>query len=380
MTRGQGSITRRASAPGSSSLEAGVSPALETSPHHSTQPKGPDLAKHQQIVGRLTEITRANPIHDGNEGLCFIGRLAVKIRDCSRFAWLCRNVVTDEAHVTVSRCKSRLCPTCGAARSRKVACRVRGYASMMSARRFLTLTLSHSDTPLRDQIERLTTSFAKLRRTKWWRRLCPGGIFTIETKYNTATDRWHPHLHAIIDGEFIPQSKLSQKWGQITGDSYIVDIRQVYSSEVLAKYIAKYVAKTQDMWWLPDDRLVEWAHEVHGLRLVNTFGKLHGVKLDNEHEYPKQKLERVAPLHAMRMAMFEGDATAARLHELCTGLLYKKFAVDSKPLLLNAQAWWSAKNELVRDLPKTTNGPPTARPPDPQGQFEHFNDSRVTGH
>jgi REP element-mobilizing transposase RayT len=57
------------------------------------------------------------------------------------------------------------------------------------------------------------------------------------------------HLHMVIDTGYIPQKLLSDLWLQITGDSKIVDIREVHLSDSanVASYMAKYITKT-DNW------------------------------------------------------------------------------------------------------------------------------------
>ena len=46
--------------------------------------------------------------------------------------------------------------------------------------------------------------------------------------YNEKTGEWHPHVHmfALLD-TWIDQEHLSETWHEITGDSFIVDIRRV---------------------------------------------------------------------------------------------------------------------------------------------------------
>jgi len=46
-------------------------------------------------------------------------------------------------------------------------------------------------------------------------------------------------LHIVYRGDFIPQNYLSEMWYQITGDSYIVDIREINYDDY--KRVARYV-------------------------------------------------------------------------------------------------------------------------------------------
>ena len=50
----------------------------------------------------------------------------------------------------------------------------------------------------------------------------------IHTKtHTTKTGEWHPHVHmfALLD-TWIDQEHLSETWHEITGDSFVVDIRR----------------------------------------------------------------------------------------------------------------------------------------------------------
>lgn len=57
------------------------------------------------------------------------------------------------------------------------------------------------------------------------------------------------HLHIIVDADYIPQSVLSSLWLQITGNSKVVDIRQVNLDDIsqVDSYLAKYISKA-DNW------------------------------------------------------------------------------------------------------------------------------------
>lgn len=144
----------------------------------------------------------------------------------------------------------------------------------------MTLTLAHSDAPLRDQLTRLRECWRKLRRTRWFAERCIGGVYGVEVKHNAESGTWHVHLHAIIDGDYMPQAVLSDLWHTITGDSFIVDIRAVRSRKNAVAYIAAYVTKGSSVDHWPDEAVCEFATAMHGQRLLQSFGTLHGVPLD----------------------------------------------------------------------------------------------------
>jgi hypothetical protein len=110
---------------------------------------------------------------------------------------------------------------------------------------------------------------------------CVGGFDSIETTRNSETRTWHLHNHMIVDSPHIKQDELSKEWLDITGDSYIVDIREIKDPEKAAREVAKYVVKPGD--FLQDPELVsEYLEAVKGSRLVSTFGKYYCISLDEE--------------------------------------------------------------------------------------------------
>ena len=55
-----------------------------------------------------------------------------------------------------------------------------------------------------------------------------GNVFIRKHIQRKKTGEWHPHVHmfALLD-TWIDQEHLSETWHEITGDSFIVDIRRV---------------------------------------------------------------------------------------------------------------------------------------------------------
>jgi hypothetical protein len=146
--------------------------------------------------------------------------------------------------------------------------------------RFITLTLRHSDKPLKEQIKRLNTCFRKLRGSKCWKQSQFGGAAMLEVKYDAKTKRWHPHLHIVSQGVYLCKHELSTAWHRATGDSFIVDIRQLSHAKDAAYYVAKYVTKgTNGEVWDDPAVAVEWVHATKGVRTCATYGKWRGYKL-----------------------------------------------------------------------------------------------------
>ena len=57
------------------------------------------------------------------------------------------------------------------------------------------------------------------------------------------------HIHIVYEGDYLPQHELSEVWADITGDSYVVDIRGTpngMSRDRAANYVTKYITKTKE--------------------------------------------------------------------------------------------------------------------------------------
>ena len=78
-------------------------------------------------------------------------------------------------------------------------------------------------------------------------------MYSYENTYNEKTGEWHPHVHmfALLD-TWIDQEQLSETWHEITGDSFVVDIRKVkkdkdFGYSKAAAEVCKYALKFGDL-------------------------------------------------------------------------------------------------------------------------------------
>jgi len=169
-------------------------------------------------------------------------------------------------------CHDRLCLPCGNARARRLAASLRKRMAG-KVTRLTTLTLRHSQTPLKDQLDRLIDCFRKLRKAKATREAYRGGVAFIEIKWVNRSRTWHPHLHVITEGAYVPQKALATAWHAITGDSFIVHITRISESDRMVAYVTKYASKPMDSTvFADDDALDELLLSVKGRRLNQTFG------------------------------------------------------------------------------------------------------------
>lgn len=203
-------------------------------------------------------------------------------RMCGRLAWLMRSPdTTDTFKIHACYCRDRFCRPCTTARSNVISENILDHLKNRRSR-FLTLTLQSSTESLTFLTNKLIRDFRKLRQTPFWARYVAGGVSFIEAKWNAPSARWHVHIHAIIEGQFVPHSELREQWFRATGTSTIVDIREVKNSGDVVRYAAKYATKSIDSETTRHpERLDEAVIALSGRRMATTFGSWRGVKLND---------------------------------------------------------------------------------------------------
>lgn len=192
--------------------------------------------------------------------------------------------------VATNKCHDRFCGPC-AEEHRRVVCRNLRAALAGRDLRFMTLTLKSRERPLAATLGILAACWRRLRgvltgKTRPLGGEAPpvcrmsGGVVFLELSLNPNTRCWHPHLHILYEGTYIPQAWLSKQWLAITTDSFIVDIRRLNDSNAAAGYVAKYAAKALSPNVVRDpDRLTEAVITLHGRRTFSTFGTWTGLDL-----------------------------------------------------------------------------------------------------
>ncbi len=314
---------------------------------------GPLLHVAEDRIGAL--------IHTGRGRACAIAR---KLATCCVHPLIISIDSGAGFFLAEQRCKSRVCPRCSRIRANRLAGRITDLVRKMDAPRFLTLTMRSTDGPLADQVKTIRRRFATLRRRPAWTRNVVQGIYTVEITHNAHTRLWHPHLHAIIDGQYWPHRELLRQWEAIVGDQAGVHIRAVHGISKLARYLASYVAKSCDLSKLNPTHLAEWAVETHGLRLAQTFGRLHAHKPQSEPNEPAATC--IVDIDVNRLAYeasWHNAAAAAILDTLSTGR-DPASGLCPADLALTIDAWSRHPSTRGRSPPKV---PEQALWPNEQG-------------
>lgn len=214
-------------------------------------------------------------------------RAARRLASCGTSAKFYINPALGKVHPWFHRCKHRLCPFCSRARTVKVTHQLMLAMKGMNRPRVQVLTVRSNTHALGEQLRSLRRNFARLRRRPFWKRTVRGGIYVLEVTLNKRTGLWHPHLHIVYDGEYLPVKQLRYHWHQVTGDSEIVWIQDVSDLRGIANELCKYIGKPQHQEDFTDQQIREYYNAVSGSRMVQAFGILFGGKVeDRDHEDP----------------------------------------------------------------------------------------------
>ena len=147
--------------------------------------------------------------------------------------------------------------------------------------RAIILTVRSNDRPLRDQIASLRRWFRKMRSRAFWKDRVQGGAYTLEVTMNERTGLWHPHLHIIYGGTYMPFRLLQKNWHDVTGGSEVVWVQDVKDAPGAARELAKYIGKVQQLDRLEDQHIRAYADGVNRSRMVQTFGNTHGRRAED---------------------------------------------------------------------------------------------------
>ena len=211
-------------------------------------------------------------------------------------------------------CTHRLCHHCARLRSRRLGARVREMVEQLRGQgitRYALLTLTYRDSEvLEGSVSRCWRDFRKLRQRKLWHQVL-GCVATMEIKRGKRSRLWHPHLHVLVarpsctclrgrrlgDGgptcahgklwcpHALNQCCASEAWREITGDSFVVDIRAVHADDDgsmagAVREVVKYCTKLTDVSAKEredgESDVLELHRAIRGRRLLTTTGVFRG--------------------------------------------------------------------------------------------------------
>ncbi len=235
-------------------------------------------------------------------------RRARKLRECGRYLTFRHYFTIDELrlHEAFFCQQSKLCPLCAVRRGAKMLRRYTERVLLILADRpelkmYVTTLTVRNGPDLAERMNHITNSLARLtlnRRQHWnndqaWSESCCaiGSVGSFEIKRGRNSQEWHPHFHDAWLCDVEPdEGALAQEWLRITGDSHVVNITPFHyvrdgepaTAETVARdfsEVFKYALKFQELSFADN-----WhaAQELHGRRLVRSFGALFGVKIPDD--------------------------------------------------------------------------------------------------
>jgi Replication protein len=190
--------------------------------------------------------------------------------------------------VPMERCGYRLCPDCARWRQARAFHRVLPALQELHRRHptdrwvLITLTAQSSDDPLPAVVKRFKGWFAKLRRTKDWKRAIRGAVVGFECVYHPGQG-WHFHAHILAARRaWWDQVDLAATWQRVSsGFGQIVDIRAVKDLQKGVAECLKYVMKPTNLLdWGPEQ--VKQFNKLGRTKLQECYGKLRGLVGDLE--------------------------------------------------------------------------------------------------
>ena len=223
---------------------------------------------------------------------------AQKLQGCGNFLLFKNYYTIDQTKLAKFHvCNQHLlCPFCAGIRASKA---IQKYSErvdeVLKQKRklkvaLLTLTVKNGH-DLQERSSHLITSLRTLikrrqdykKKARGFNEFCKidGAMYSYENTYNEQTGEWHPHVHMLVLlNDWIDQEQLSETWHEITGDSFVVDVRRVKKSKEFgyakaAAEVCKYALKFGD---LTVEKTWEAFKILKGKR-YGAFGSLYGVKI-----------------------------------------------------------------------------------------------------
>lgn len=196
----------------------------------------------------------------------------IRLLNCRSLAMFQRHEETGKVKVTSEHCGLRWCPLCAKSRQGRIMNEVAGWFEKVRKPVLLTLTLKHTTAPLAHQVFYLYKDFKKLRNRKLFKKKCKGGIWFFHIKRSKSDGLWHPHLHCLMDSDFITKKSLSALWCKITGGSYVVHLKTVENPTNSVSHAARYSAEPCDVSTMSESDAKEVFFAMHGKRLCGTWG------------------------------------------------------------------------------------------------------------
>lgn len=218
---------------------------------------------------------------------------AFDLEHCRSSAWFCRHSDTGEIRVASNACRLRWCPVCAQSRVNYISHEVGEWTAAQEHPKFITLTLRHTEAPLEHQVKYLYMYFQSLRKRKDFKKAVTGGIWFFQIKKSKSDGLWHPHLHCLVTGLYLPRRRLSRMWQEITHGSMVTDIRPIHDPQKAANDAARYASNPGTLSSLDLSDACELVEAMHGRRICGTWGTGRAVSLRPSRQVDTDKWKNI---------------------------------------------------------------------------------------
>lgn len=230
------------------------------------------------IREHASEFAAARRLYDVLDLQTNLSKLEI-LDSCRSDSWFIRHSLSGEVRIASNCCKLRWCPMCAKSRQNFITRQVSSWFLHARQPKLLTVTIRHTSAPLKTQVEFLYKSFQRLRKRKLLKDNIAGGVWFFQVKRSSDGLTWHPHIHCLIDSNYIPHKKLMSLWSEITVGSFVIDIRQIINTEKAVKHNARYCAKPCSLVDLDICEMLELFEAFNKRRLVGCFGTAKNIQL-----------------------------------------------------------------------------------------------------
>lgn len=147
---------------------------------------------------------------------------------------------------------------------------------------FLTLTIKNisDDSFGKNNVRDIRECFGSFR--KRFKRTIRGGFYVVQA--TNKGNEWHLHLHVLFDGSYFPKELISKAWSEISGGSYIIDIRQVQSPKMAVRYLLSDFLQAPRI--RAEDRET-FNYVFKRSRMVQPFGEYRKIKFKVPYKCPR---------------------------------------------------------------------------------------------
>jgi hypothetical protein len=221
---------------------------------------------------------------------------ANRLNTCNDAYMIAQHVEEPRSVLVPYTCHQRYCPACARAASMKTWCRLHGYHSLFPQRvrqwnlKWITLTIVNpAYGNLRTSLLSMLKAFKNLKRPQnstLFKSYIKGYLWNAEVSINLRARTWHPHIHLLVDAEYVPWTVLKHAWQTAlsaqglqgdakVGEAYVLEqgkkipLRNPTPAQAAKALleVTKYVFKPFEIDRTPTTCVVELAEALHDQRL-----------------------------------------------------------------------------------------------------------------